>query len=277
MLKIDAHQHFWKYNTDDYVWMDDKMEILKRDYLPYNLAEEQRRSGYAGSISVQARQLEKENEFLLTLAENNPEIKGIVGWVNLRADNVEEYLSYYSKYEKFCGVRHVIHDEPDIDFMLDHAFIKGISKLQQFGLTYDILIFTHHLPNTIKLIGKFPDLKFVLDHIGKPLIKDKILEPWDRYIQILGDFPNVYCKLSGMVTEADWNNWKPSDLKPYIDIVYEAFGEDRLMIGSDWPVCRLAGEYASVMGIVENYFSSFPENVREKILSGNCLQFYNIT
>lgn len=277
MRKIDAHQHFWKYNTKDYVWIDDRMEILKRDYLPDDLAKEQRKSGYTGSITIQARQTEQENEFLLKLAENNPGIKGIVGWVDIQADNVEEYLNYYSKFEKFCGVRHVIHDEPDIDFMLNPAFINGMSKLQKYGLTYDILIFTQHMPNTIKLFGKFPGQKFVIDHIGKPLIKDKILEPWDKYMQILGDFPNVYCKLSGMVTEAELNNWKPSDFKPYIDIVYEAFGEDRMMIGSDWPICKLAGEYTRVMKIVENYFSSFPEDIQEKIFSGNCMDFYNIT
>ena len=276
MLKIDSHQHFWKYNTGDYQWIDDKMEVLKRDFLSEHLAEEQRKWDFDGSISIQARQNEQENKFLLNQSENNPLIKGIVGWIDLRANNVEEQLSNASKFVKFRGVRHVIHDEPDIDFMLDPAFLNGISKLQQFGLTYDILIFTQHLPNTIKMVGKFPDQKFVLDHIGKPLIRDKILEPWSSMIKILGGFPNIYCKISGMITEADWNSWKQSDFKPYIDIVYEAFGEDRLMIGSDWPVCRLAGGYGQVMGIVEKYFSNFPENIQEKIFSGNCLDFYNI-
>ena len=254
--------------------MDDRMAILKTDCLPGNLAEEQSKTGFSGSIAVQARQTDEENSFLLGLASQHPWIKGIVGWVDLQAKNVGERLAHYSGFEKFKGVRHVLHDEPDICFMLRPAFLRGIAELAQFNLAYDILVFPEHLPNAIKLVGKFPGQKFVVDHMAKPLIKNKILEPWASQMKILAGFPNVFCKISGMVTEADWENWEPADFHPYLDVVFEAFGPSRTMVGSDWPVCRLAGEYGRVFGIVGDYLSNLPLETQEKIFAKNCKEFY---
>lgn len=276
MTKIDSHQHFWRYNPTDYVWLDDRMNVLKKDYLPEDLKKEQANIGFEGSIAVQARQKEDENEFLLKLAVKHSSVKGIVGWVDLQAEYVEERLEYYSQFHKFCGVRHVVHDEPDKDFILRPAFMRGISKLAFYGLTYDILIFEEHLPNTIRFLEKFPDQKFVLNHVGKPKIKEGIITPWKENIKILAEFPNVFCKVSGMVTEADWKNWEPGNIYPYLDIVFDAFGENRIMIGSDWPVCLLAGGYEKIMKVVMHYINQFPDSVQQKILGRNCIGFYGL-
>ena len=272
MQKIDAHQHFWKYNKTDFPWLNDRMEILKRDYFPDDLKKEQA-SGYRGSIAIQARQLTEENDFLLGMAKENDWIKGVVGWVDLQSQTVDEQLDVLSGIPKFCGVRHVIHDEPDDEFMLRPAFLRGISLLQYYNLTYDILIFPKHLFNTIHFVNKFPNQKFVIDHMAKPLISEGTLEPWASLMTEIARQQNVWCKLSGMVTEADWKNWTMDNFTRYLEVVYQAFGPDRLMIGSDWPVCRLAGDYSQVMNIVEDFIN--PED-RDKILGLNALKFYEI-
>jgi L-fuconolactonase len=273
MKRIDTHQHFWKYNESDYVWMDDRMETLRRDYLPPDLEKEQQKAGFIGSIAVQARQMEVENDFLLTLADRYPRIMGVVGWVDLRSESVEERLAYYSRFPKFRGVRHVIHDEPEDDFMLRPGFLEGISRLKDFDLCYDILIFEKHLDNTIKFVSKFPDQKFVIDHMAKPLIRERILQPWSARIRELAEYGNVFCKISGMVAEADWNHWREEDFRPYLEIVTDAFGTGRLMVGSNWPVCRLAGEYSEVIGIVESFF---PQEDKEHIFWQNAVEFYGL-
>jgi L-fuconolactonase len=273
MIKIDSHQHFWRYNQNDYTWMDDRMEILRRNYLPEDLKKEMYFSGIDGCIAVQARQVEEENRFLLSLAEKYNFIKGIVGWVDLRSTGVNDRLKQYSEYQVFKGVRHVIHDEPDPDFMLHADFLRGISMLGEFNFTYDILIFEHHLENTIRLVEQFPEQKFVIDHIAKPKIKDRQLEPWKSQIAELALFENVFCKISGMITEADWQEWKPEDIMPFMEIVYDSFGSNRLMFGSDWPVCRLAGSYAGVYELVDEYI---PIQDKEMVFGRNALSFYNI-
>lgn len=273
MQKIDAHQHFWKYNHTDYSWMDDRMEILKKDYLPNDLKKTFEGTGFSGSIAVQARQKVEENQFLLELSEEYDFIKGVVGWVDLQSFTVDEQLEYYSGISKFCGVRHVIHDEPDDDFMLKPAFLRGVSLLGYYGLTYDILVFPKHLVNTIRFVEKFPGQKFVIDHIAKPPIGEGTLEPWASLIREVGQHQNVWCKVSGMVTEGDWFNWSRKTFIRYLEVVYQAFGPDRLMIGSDWPVCRLAGEYPEVMRIVEEFINPADE---EKILGQNALEFYGV-
>ncbi len=276
MKKIDAHQHFWIYNEKEYGWIDNTMNILQRDFLPEHLWEEQKKAGFDGSVAVQARQSLKETEWLLELAWKYDRIKGVVGWVDLCSDRAEEQLAEFSSNTRFVGVRHILQDEPDNNFMLQNSFRRGISFLKKYNLAYDILIYPRHIPVAVSLVEEFPDQRFVVDHIAKPLIKDRIFTPWKKDIWTLAQFPNVYCKISGMITEADWKKWRSEDIYPYIDIVFEAFGDDRLMIGSDWPVCNLAGNYKTVMNLAINYFKDFRENIKSKIFGENCALFYNI-
>jgi L-fuconolactonase len=275
-MKIDSHQHFWNYYPIEFSWISNEMDILQKNYLPDQLQTELSMIGFDGSIVVQARQSLEETKWLLNLAEQNNFIKGIVGWVDLCSPRVEEQLTQFSKHSKLVGVRHVVHDEPDEHFLLRKDFLNGISYLNKFGLTYDILVFPQHLPTTIKFVSQFPEQVFVLDHIAKPLIKDKIISPWKEDIEKLARCRNVYCKLSGMVTEANWKNWKPKDLFPYLDIVFAAFGPNRLMIGSDWPVCRLAGSYKQVMDVVLSYIDKYPNEDKSKILCENALKAYQL-
>ncbi len=275
-MNIDAHQHFWHYSPVEHAWIGENMAVLQRDYLPRDLKPELETAGFDGCVAVQASQTEAETKFLLQLAETNPFIKGVVGWVDLRADKVEERLRHYSQNPLLKGVRHVVQDEPDDFFMVRPDFLRGIGLLSQFNLCYDILIYPRHLPSANQLAQLFPHQQFVLDHIAKPLIKDQQLNPWKAEMKALAAHPNVYCKLSGMVTEATWGGWKATDFRPYLDIVWEAFGADRLMIGSDWPVCRLSATYAETMNIVLDYLKPFPEDVRTKVLGVNASKVYRL-
>ncbi len=274
MNLIDAHQHFWQYNPQEYSWIENDMEKLKQNFLPEHLVNEMKVVNASETIAVQARQTLKETNWLLELAEKNDFIKGVVGWVDLCSDKIEDQLIEFSAHPKFVGVRHVIHDEPDEQFMARVDFQFGISQLHKYGLTYDLLLFPKHIQLATNLVHKFPEQKFVLDHIGKPDIKNKKTEPWASDIRKLAKFPNVYSKLSGMVTEADWSNWEANDFTSYLDTVFDAFGPNRLMIGSDWPVCTIAGSYSSIMEIVINYIAKLDYSTREKILVNNCLDFY---
>ena len=280
---IDAHQHFWHYDPAKYLWMSEKMGILKKDYLPTDLEPLLKNSGLGGCVAVQANQAEEENTFLLALAEKHDFIKGIVGWVDLQSPNVEERLAYYSQFSKIKGFRHVLHDESDINFMLRPAFLKGISLLKKYGFTYDVLIFPNHLSNTLKLVKAFPEQPFVIDHIAKPPIKKGTIsvgipseKQWQKALKAVADHKNVSCKISGMVTEADWTHWQQADFTPYIDAVVELFGIDRIMYGSDWPVCTLAATYEKQFAIVKHHFSTLSETEQEKFFGGNAIQFYNL-
>lgn len=273
---IDAHHHLWQFNTEDYGWMDDSMSVLRKDYLPPDLEAQLGAAGVGGTVVVQARQKLEETEWLLSLAEQNAFIRGVVGWVDLRSGDLDRQLEKYAVNPLLVGVRHVIHDEADDDFMLRPAFTRGIEKLAGHGLTYDLLLFPKHLTRAVELASMFPDQKFVLDHISKPFIKAGLLDPWREDLEALAAQPNVWCKISGMVTEADLDNWKAEDFLPYMDVVVEAFGTDRIMLGSDWPVCRLAGEYKEVMAIGQAYFSRFSEGDRKKVFSENALSFYEL-
>jgi len=275
-MSIDSHQHFWNYSSTEYPWITDKLAILKRDYLPDDLAPELAKVGLAGSVAVQARQNLSENDLLLRLADTNPSVKGVVGWVDLQNDRVEEQLAPLTRHSRFVGVRHVVQDEPDEQFVLRPAFIRGISKLKQFSLTYDLLVFPNQLPASIKLVQKFPDQSFVLDHIAKPFIRDQKFSPWKEDITELAKSPNVLCKVSGMVTEANWNTWKKEDFKPYLDHIFETFTPDRLMYGSDWPVCLLSGTYQQVFDLVRDYIRQFPAEIQEKVLGQNATRFYSL-
>ena len=274
-MRIDSHQHFWRYNAAEYGWMKPHWPI-RRDFLPADLEPELRACVLDGCVAVQARQTLEESRWLLELADSAPIIKGVVGWVDLRSEHVEEQLAQFSQHPKFMGVRHVVQDEPDDNFMLRPDFLRGIGKLEQFDLTYDILIFPNQLPAAIELAKRFPEQSFVLDHIAKPFIKDQVLSPWREQIRELAQSPSVWCKVSGLVTEAKWQGWKTDDFKPYLDAVFEAFGSDRMIYGSDWPVCLLAGSYAGVFKLMKNYVSRLGPDVEAKFFGLNAARFYGL-
>jgi L-fucono-1,5-lactonase len=275
-MKIDAHQHFWKYDPARDSWITDEMAALKHDFLPPDLIPLLQSSAFEGSIAIQAAQSEDETRFLLTLAEDNPCVAGVVGWVDLTAPNVAERLAYFRRFEKLCGFRHIVQAESDERFMLRADFRRGISRLSGFGFTYDILIFPKQLPAAIELASAHPAQKFVLDHLAKPFIKTARLDPWDRLIRELAANPNVFCKLSGLVTEADWARWRLDDFKPYLDVVFDAFGPSRLMFGSDWPVCLLASKYSQVVHLVASYMEGFSADEKAAVFGGNAASFYGL-
>lgn len=275
-MKIDSHQHFWHYNPGEFGWINDQMSVIRKDFLPADLKVELDKTGFNGSIAVQARQHLEETAWLLELASNHNFIRGVVGWVDLCSTELTKQLELLSANKKLVGVRHVIHDEPDDNFMLRPDFLKGIEQLQKYGLTYDILIFPKHLPNTLQFVKAFPDQVFILDHIAKPDIKNQVFTPWKENIDKLAKFPNVHCKLSGMVTEADWKRWKEEDMIPYLEIVLENFGFERVMIGSDWPVCKVAGQYGKVMDIVRNFIQNLSVAEQRAVLGENAQRIYNI-
>ena len=274
-MRIDSHQHFWSYDEQQYPWIA-KGSPLHRDWLPQDLVPLLAGAGLDGSIAVQARQTIEESIWLLTLADHASIIKRVVGWVDLRSERVEEQLAELSQHRKFAGVRHVVQDEPDASFLVRPDFLRGIGRLKQFKLTYDILIYPKQLPSAIDLVKQFPEQPFVLDHIAKPFIKDGRISPWREQIRELARSKNVFCKVSGMVTEADQATWKAADFKPYLDVVFEAFGFDRLMYGSDWPVCLLAGSYQRVFGLMDDYTRRFGPQDREKFFGGNAARFYDV-
>ncbi len=275
-MHLDSHQHFWLYNPKEYGWMNDSMSDLKRDYLPHELKILMDRTGIEGTIAVQARQNLTETEWLLELSDTFDFIKGVVGWFDLKSPRVEEHLESFSQHSKLKGIRHVIHDEPDDRFILDPDFLRGLSALGSYELTYDLLLYPKHLPMAIEVVKQLPNQKFVLDHISKPLIKDGTMSPWDKAIRELAKIENVYCKVSGMVTEASWKQWRTADFKPYLDIIFECFRPDRLMFGSDWPVSTLSATYDEVLFIVQDYIQQYPIEIQEAILGLNAAKFYGI-
>ncbi|RXK61544.1 amidohydrolase [Lacibacter luteus] len=280
MTIIDTHQHFWKYDPVNYSWINDDMQVIRRDFLPGDLAVVLNENKVQGCVAVQANQTEEETDWLIVLAAKNDFIKGIVGWVDLRSDKIEDRLRHYMQFEKLVGFRHVLQGE-EPSFMLQKDFLNGISKLDQFGFAYDILIFPHHLEAALQLVEQFPQQRFVVDHAAKPYIKDgKIDDPiaigWKAGMQQLAEHNNVYCKISGMVTEADWKSWTADQLKPYLDVVVECFGIDRIMFGSDWPVCLVASSYNRWIETVQEYFSSFTKEEQEKVFSSNAIKFYQL-
>jgi L-fuconolactonase len=276
MIRIDSHQHFWRYTPFEYSWISDAMTVLKRDFLPDDLAPLLHANGIDGSIVVQARQTLEETHWLLELAASHPTVKGVVGWVDLCSPKLDHQLEELVPNRRLVGLRHVLQDEPEDDFMLRPEFQRGISRLAEHGLVYDILIYPRHLPLAARLVRTFPNQQFVLDHLAKPLIAEGQIEPWSRDLRELARCPNVACKLSGMVTEARWNAWRREDFRPYLDVALEAFGPERLMIGSDWPVCTLSGDYGSVMAIGMDYIQPLSASERASILGGACARIYRI-
>jgi len=275
-MKIDTHQHFWAYNAREFGWMGPGMEILKRDYLPPDLAPLLMSARIDGTVAVQARQCLEESRWLLELADQYAFIKGVVGWVDLCSTQADEELSTHARHRKFRGVRHILHDEPDDRFMLREDFVRGLGCLAKHKLTYDLLLFPRHLPVACELVKRFPNQPFVVDHLAKPLIKARVLSPWEADIRRLATLPNVFCKVSGMVTEAGWQHWRPADFTPYLDVIFECFGPKRVMAGSDWPVCTLAGNYSQVMRVPADYLGKLSTDEQADVWGENAQRFYGI-
>ena len=275
-MTIDSHHHFWRYNTDEFGWIDDAMASIRRDFLPPHLQAEIAAVGIDGVISVQARQSLAETEWLLQLASNNDFIKGVVGWVPLIAPDVRTVLERLAAQPKLRAVRHVLQGEPDERYMLRADFNAGIRALREFDLRYDILIFERHLPQTIQFVDQHPNQTFILDHIAKPKIGLNELSPWREEITRLAERPNVYCKLSGMVTEADYTRWTDEQLQPYLDTVLEAFGPHRLMFGTDWPVCLVAASYSRWLEVIHEFISELSPAEQARIMGGTAVEAYGL-
>lgn len=275
-MRIDAHQHFWNYSSSAYSWIDENMNRIKQDFLPKDLAPLLKSHHIDGCVAVQAQQNDAETEYLLGLAKQNPLIKGVVGWIDLLADDLEEKLERYQDQHFLKGFRHSLQDEADPAFILQPAFQKGLRLLHQFDYTYDLLIKPPQFQATNKAVDSYNEMPMVLDHMAKPLIKKGEIKQWREDIHSLAKHESVMCKISGMVTEADWHHWTYEDLEPYLQIVLEAFGPQRLMFGSDWPVCLVAAEYEQVIGVVEQFISKLTQEEQTNIMGLNAVKFYNL-
>ncbi|MFN7997729.1 MAG: amidohydrolase family protein [Bryobacteraceae bacterium] len=274
--RIDAHQHFWAYTPQDFGWIGEGMEAIRRNFLPEDLQRELAASHIDGAITVQVCQTVPETEWLLDMAARYAFLRGVVGWVQLTDATVADIIAPLAANTRLKGLRHILQDEPDDCYMLRPDFNAGIARLRGFNLAYDILIYERHLPQTIEFVDRHPDQVFVLDHIAKPRIRGKILSPWRENIRELARRANVYCKLSGAVTEANWNNWTAADLQPYLDTALEAFGPRRLMFGSDWPVLLLAGSYLQWTQVVNDSIAALSDDERERILGGTAIEAYRL-
>jgi len=274
-MRIDAHQHFWRHDPVRDSWITDEMALLRRDFLPEELETLLVANGMDGSIAVQADPSENETRFLLEIAERHPAVLGVVGWVDLLAPDLSERLEHFSRSEHFRGVRHIAQAEPD-DFLEREDVVRGIGLLHGFNLTYDILVYPRQLVATLSLVERLPDQPFVVDHMAKPLIRDGVMDPWAARMRELASHPNVWCKVSGLVTEADWAMCRPVDFRPYLDMVFDAFGPERLMFGSDWPVCLLATEYGQVVELIEAYTRHLSASERGAVFGRNAASFYGL-
>jgi len=274
-MKIDAHQHFWKYDATEYPWIG-AGTVLERSWMPEDLRPILEGAGMAGCVAVQARQSREESRWRLDWAEEHSWMRGVVGWVDLRSERVDEELGELTGRRGLVGVRHVVQDEVDEDFLGGGAFCRGVGKLAGYGLAYDLLIYARQLESAVRMVERFPEQRFVIDHLAKPEIRLGKLEGWREWMKEMGKFPQVMCKVSGMVTEARVGDWKAEDLRPYMEVVLEVFGVDRLMFGSDWPVCLLAADYGRVLGVVEGALEGFSVVDRAKIFGGNALRFYGL-
>lgn len=276
MDRIDAHQHFWRYSQAEYTWIDASMADLQRDMLPQDLAPELAAASIDGVVTVQARQTLAETRWLLQMAEQYEWICGVVGWADIGGANFGEELEALRSSKLLLGLRHVVQGEQDPDFLLRDNFARGIRALQGTGLVYDLLILEHQLPMAIAFVRQHPNQVFVLDHIAKPRIATGIFDPWRANLRTLARHPNVYCKLSGMVTEAAWDRWTIEDLRPYVDVVVEAFGPSRLMFGSDWPVCTVAASYGRWLSTLETLLQSLSQSEQERVFGGTAIEAYRL-
>jgi L-fuconolactonase len=276
-MRIDSHQHFWRYRVADFPWIDERMAVLRHDYLPWHLEPEIRRAGIEGVVAVQARQSIAETEWLLQLAAQHAFIKGVVGWVPLAAPNAADELDRLHAGGKLKAVRHVIQDEPEADFILRDDFNAGIRALRPRSLAYDILIFARHLPQTIQFVDRHPGQVFILDHLAKPRIAAGEIDSWATHLRELARRPNVYAKVSGLVTEADWKTWRAVDLRRYFDVALAAFGPSRLMFGSDWPVCIVACGYAPWHAVVRGWIAQLSPAEQARVLGGTAIEAYRLS
>ena len=277
MKRIDSHQHFWYYEPVKDSWMTDDMNLIKKDFMPADLLPVLEGLGFEGCITVQVAQTDAETEFLLKLAEKFSFIKGVVGWVDLKAGDIEAKLQNLSSNRKLKGFRHVLQTEPDDKYVLADDFRGGISTLSKYGFTYDILIYPRHIKYATELVSKYPEQMFVIDHLAKPFIKAQEIKEWEEDIRRIAQIPNIYCKVSGMVTEADLHHWKTEDLLPYLDVIFDAFGPQRLMYGSDWPVCLIASSYDRWVGLLESYAdTNLTAEQRLDFWRENAIRFYNL-
>jgi L-fuconolactonase len=274
--RIDAHQHFWQFRPADYPWIGERMGVLRRDFTPADLAPSLVAHGLEGSVAVQASCTPGETDWLLALADEAPSIVGVVGWVDLCAPTARASLEHLAAHPRCRGVRHIVQDEPDDRFLLRADFLAGVSHLAPLGLTYDILVHPRQLPAAVEFARRHPETRLVLDHLGKPPIREGLLEPWARQIRELARLEHVCCKVSGLVTEADWTSWTRRDIAPYLDLVFDVFGASRLMFGSDWPVCLLAAGYDEVIGIVDEYVERLSASEREAVFGGTAARFYGL-
>lgn len=275
-MRIDSHHHFWKYDPKEYSWIDESKRVIRRDFLPADLKKEIDQVKIEGVVSVQARQTMEETNWLLGFAAAYPFIRGVVGWAPLADHKIASILEPLAAEPKLKAIRHVIQDEPDHDFILGSDFNAGVQVLQHYRLVYDILIYERHLPQAIRFVDRHPNQVFVLDHIAKPRIKDHALSPWRENIAELAKRENVYCKISGMVTEADYQRWTPEDLEPYFDTVLTVFGPRRLMFGSDWPVCLVATSYSRWFKLVATQIGKLSQPEQDRILGETATVAYNL-
>jgi L-fuconolactonase len=276
-MHIDAHQHFWMYEPAEYGWIDASMSAIRRDFLPADLKPALDNNGFHGSVAVQARQTLEETRWLLELAAQSPSILGVVGWADLRSPDIRSQLKSLAQDPRLVGIRHIVQSEPDDQFLMQPDFLRGISVLEEFGLAYDVLIYAKHLPVATEFVKRFPRQRFVLDHLAKPPIKSGRIDSWADGVQRLAEFPNVLCKLSGLVTEGDWQHWTSEQIVPFLDVAFEAFGPERLMIGSDWPVCLVAASYPRTIEVVTTYLRNRSPACRDAVLGGNAERFWRLT
>jgi len=274
-MAIDTHVHFWKYDKIRDAWITKDMKVLMQDYLPEHLDLAARRNDITGCVAVQADQSELETHFLVELAKTHPFIQGVVGWVDLQSPDIEKRLDYFSQYPIIKGWRHIAQAEVD-NFLLGPKFQNGIAAIGARGYTYDVLIYHYQLKSALELVSQFPNQRFVIDHCAKPNIKRKDIKEWAVLMKEMARLGNVECKVSGLLTEAEWKSWKPADFYPYLDVVFEAFGTDRLMYGSDWPVILLSGIYVQWKSLLEKYMENFSIEDKEKVFINNAVRFYQI-
>ena len=274
-MTIDSHVHFWKFDKHRDAWINSDMKILRQDYLPEQLSPTLHRNGIDGVVAVQVDQSELETHFLVELAKTHDMIRGVVGWVDFQQENIAERLDYFSQYPIIKGWRHIVQGEPT-DFLLRKEFQRGIAALGSFDHTYDILIYHHQLRPALEFVARFPEQRFIIDHCAKPAIRNKDIAEWETGMREMASHPGVYCKLSGLFTEAKWKEWSPADFYPYLDVVFDAFGTDRLVFGSDWPVMLLSGIYVQWKSMIEKYMERFTQEEIEKVFGGNAIEFYRL-
>ncbi|MFD2828277.1 amidohydrolase family protein [Leeuwenhoekiella polynyae] len=273
---LDTHQHFWQYNPVKHDWIDEEMAVIRRDFMPQDLQPVYQEHDVTGCIAVQADQTLDENTFLLNLADENDFIKGVIGWVDFQSDSVQQDLDYYAEMPLMKGYRHVVQAEADPSFLLRKSFLSGISKLKDTGAVYEILVFSHQLPAALEFVKLFPEQQFVIDHIAKPNIKEGYIDSWALLMRAIASYENVSCKVSGMITEADYKTWKTIDLMPYMNIVFEAFGPNRIVYGSDWPVCLVAGSYSQVLNVAKAFAGQLSHEERKLFFYKNAQHIYTI-